>query len=352
MPQARDILVRAPNWTGDLVMATPGFRALRAGFPAARITLQLRAELAPLLSGAPWFDALAPLRGRGARGLGEARALSRRGGFDIGLCLPDSFSAALLLRASGARFVVGYRRGWRRALLHRALPRPGGRRGWIARERHVLGLVEALGAPPQGGHLELFTTAAERAAAESLLSGRGVDAAAPLAVLAPGASYGPSKLWPAERFAQVGDALAQAGAQVLIAGTLAERALCARVAAAMRAPAANLGGALDLGGLKAVLQRARVLLCNDAGARHIAVAFGVPCVVTMGPTALAKTDWNLEQVTVLSADVECSPCYHRVCPIDHRCMTQIPAARAADAALAAFESGGPGRLAAAPGGRR
>ena len=102
---------------------------------------------------------------------------------------------------------------------------------------------------------------------------------------------------------------------------------------------ADLGGALDLGGLKAVLQRARVLLCNDAGARHIAVAFGVPCVVPMGPTALAKTNWNLEQVTVLSAGVECSPCYHRVCPIDHRCMTQIPAAQAAEAALAAFESG-------------
>ena len=43
---ALEILVRGPNWTGDLVMATPGFRALRAGFPGARITLHVRSALA------------------------------------------------------------------------------------------------------------------------------------------------------------------------------------------------------------------------------------------------------------------------------------------------------------------
>ena len=123
-------------------------------------------------------------------------------------------------------------------------------------------------------------------------------------------------------------------AQVI--GTPDERALTARVVAAMREKAADLGGAFGLGALKAVLEHARVLVCNDAGARHVAVAFDVPCVVLMGPTALEKTNLNLERVKVLTADVDCRPCYQRECPIDHRCMTRIGAERVADEALPAL----------------
>src|SRR5690606_16927679 len=132
------------------------------------------------------------------------------------------------------------------------------------------------------------------------------------------------------------DALASAGARVAIVGAPDEAALAGAVAAAMRAPAGQLAGRLDLGGLKAVVRRARVLVCNDAGARHVAVAFGVPVVALFGPTSLAKTAWNLERVRAFAADVDCRPCYHRVCPIDHRCMTRLGVARVASAALSAW----------------
>jgi len=58
----KKILVRASNWLGDVVMATPAFRALRKAFPDAHITLHLREEHIPLLQGSPWFDELLPLR--------------------------------------------------------------------------------------------------------------------------------------------------------------------------------------------------------------------------------------------------------------------------------------------------
>jgi heptosyltransferase-2 len=342
MTEPREILVRGPNWAGDLVMATPGFRALRAAFPAARIRLVVRAGLEPLVAGAPWFDEVIPFAAwrRGPLAvLREGLALRRRhGGFDLGICLPDSFASALHLRAAGARCLVGYAsdgRGW---LLHRAVdaPRVGGRRAWLPRERHVLGLVEAAGARPLGTQLELFVTDAEEARANALLAARGVTADAPLVVLAPGASYGPSKVWPPERFAAVGDALARTGAQVVLLGAPDERVLARRVAAAMARPVADLVGEADLGATKAVIRRARALVCNDAGARHVAVAFGVPCIVLMGPTSLAKTNLNLERVRVLSADVGCRPCYLRSCPIDHRCMTRIEPERVLEAALPAL----------------
>jgi heptosyltransferase-2 len=106
----------------------------------------------------------------------------------------------------------------------------------------------------------------------------------------------------------------------------------------MRAPAALLAGRLDLGATKALLRRARVLVCNDAGARHVAVAVGTPAVVLFGPTSLAKTNLNLERVRALSADVDCRPCYRRQCPIDHRCMTRLAPERAIEAALPALRA--------------
>jgi heptosyltransferase II len=341
--EPREILVRGPNWTGDVVMATPGFRALRAGFPAARITLHLRESQMPLVAGAPWFDAVLPVRSFAARGLAPLReglALRAAHRFDLGLCLPDSFSSALLMRAAVRGEVIGYRRNARRLLLDRAIPlpaAPAGVRGgpWLPRELHVLGLVEAAGCAPRGTHVELFVTAEEEEEAARALAEAGVGADEPIAILAPGASFGPAKQWPAGHFAKAGDALA-GRARIVLVGTPDERALVARVADAMREPAVDLAGRVGLGALKAVVRRARVAICNDAGLRHVAVAFGVPCVVLFGPTSVEKTALNLERVRVLVEDVPCRPCYLRECPIDHRCLVRIAPERAIEAALPAF----------------
>jgi heptosyltransferase-2 len=339
----QEILVRGPNWTGDVIMATPGFRALRAGFPGACITLHLRESQLPLVAGAPWFDEVVPFRSHGRRGLAplrEALALRARRRYDLGICLPDSFSSALLMRAAGVRRVVGYRRGGRRWLLHQAVSLPeGASRGsggpMLPRELHVLGLVEAVGCPARGTHLELFVTDAEQQEAEAVLAAAGVARDEPLAVIAPGASFGPSKQWPPGHFARAADLLAPR-ARIALVGTPAERALCAEVAGAMTSAPVDLSGRIGLGALKAVVRRARVALCNDAGVRHLAVAFGVPCVVLLGPTSLEKTALNLERVAVLTEDVSCRPCYLRECPIDHRCLTRIPPERAAAAATRAL----------------
>jgi heptosyltransferase-2 len=323
-----EVLLRGPNWLGDLVMCTPAFRALREGLPSARITLHLRHELLPVMTGAPWFDELLPVRSyhRGALSMWrEGRALRTERRFDLGICIPDSWSSALLMRAAGVRRVVGYRSSGRELLLHESLapPSDAGPRRLVAREHYALALVESVGAVERGTHLELFTTDDEEARAAALLVERGVDPNDGFVALAPGASYGSSKLWPAKSFARVGDDAAARGLGVVVLGAPGEAVLAGRVVAAMSGPAANLAGALDPGALKAVLRRARVLVCNDAGARHVAVAFGVPCVVMMGPTSLAKTDCNLDRVRVVETDVACRPCYERVCPIDHRCMTRL-----------------------------
>lgn len=333
----REILVRGPNWVGDLVMATPGLRALRAGFPDARISLQLRPGLESLLTECPHVDEIIPVRSyhRGAGALiREGLELRRRGSFDLGICIPESFSSALLLRIAGVRHVVGYAGGARGALLHHAVAVPSvwGARRLVPRELFVLGLMDAVGCKERGTHLELLSSPAEDARVETVLCEHAVTASEPLVVLAPGASFGSSKLWPARSYARVGEALAGRGVRVVLLGGASEAPLTAAVAEAMSERPIDLAGVLDLGEAKALIRRAALMICNDAGARHIAAAFGIPSIVFFGPTSLEKTSLNLDGIEVLQTNDGCRPCYKRSCPIDHRCMTGIDSDQVIDLA--------------------
>ena len=115
---------------------------------------------------------------------------------------------------------------------------------------------------------------------------------------------------------------------MLLIGTAAERDRLGAVQRQMASEAIDLGGVLDLGTLKALLRRTRLLVANDAGARHVAAAFDVPSVIFFGPTSVTKTAENLARTEVLETEHGCRPCYRRECPIDHRCLTSIDVAEA------------------------
>ncbi len=325
---AREILVRGPNWVGDLVMATPGFRALRAACPEARITLQVRQGLGELISGAPWFDEIRDVRSyhQGFASLiSEATELRRTRHYDLGICIPESFSSALLQRIAGVERVAGFGGGLRDLLLRYRVrvPDEWGSRRMVARERFVLRLLEGIGVEEQGTGLELYVTAADEAEGARALAEVAIRESDPFVAMAPGASFGPAKRWPSQAYAQVADALIAAGLRVVLIGAGSEIEIAHEVMGAMEWEASNLVGRVSLGGAKSVVQRSSLMICNDAGARHIAVAFDVPCIVFFGPTSLAKTNLNLARVRVFETDHDCRPCYLRNCPIDHRCMTHI-----------------------------
>ena len=330
----RRILVRCPNHAGDVVMATPGLAALRAAHPEAEIVAHLPAALIPLLEGAGLVDALWPVesRGGGVTALRREAARIAASRFELGIAIPESISSALLLRLGRVAHVVGYARDpVRAALLHERVRAEAGwgRRRLVSRERFVLRLMAAAGAEVGSGppRLRLATTEAEAARLEAALRPLGTDLAAlrrdPPIVLAPGAGFGEAKCWPAESFAALADRLARAGHPICLVGAPGEEALVASVARAMQTRPLVLAGTLDLGALKVLVRGARLLVSNDAGARHVAAAFEVPSVVFFGPTSVAKTPDNLERVEVLETDHACRPCYRRRCPIDHRCLRTL-----------------------------
>ena len=116
-------------------------------------------------------------------------------------------------------------------------------------------------------------------------------------------------------------------------GSASERDLCESVVRAINVPARNFAGQTELAEYIEMAAACRVYLTNDSGAMHIASALGLPTVAVFGATNHITTGPTGPLARVVREQVECSPCMKRECPIDHRCMTRVDAARVADTAL-------------------
>lgn len=322
-------------------MATPGLRALRHAYPEAWIVGQLPEGLLPLLEGSGYCDEFWPVLPRRA-GFTPLRAEAKRLAdvrFDLGILMPESISSALRMRWGRVGQVTGFARDpLRRLLLDEVVPAPRewGRRRLVSRERFVLRLMGAVGVASDDLTLGLVVTDEEEARLDAVLCEQGLGIAElvrdPPIVLAPGASFGTSKCWPADSYGALADRFAGRGRRVILVGGPGEHSRIEAVYVSMKSKPIVLDGVLDLGSLKALIRAARLLIANDAGARHVAAAFDVPSVVFFGPTSVSKTADNLDATLVLETEHDCRPCYLRSCPIDHRCLRSITVDDAEDAA--------------------
>jgi heptosyltransferase-2 len=323
------LVILAPNWLGDAVMALPAIADVRRGLTAAHITVAARAAVVPLFQLVADVDDTIVL-GRGASlarvgSWGQMGAELRNHGFATALLLPNSIHAALLAYRAGIRERWGYGGGVRAQWLTRAVPRiRGGHQADYYRH-----LVAALGFSNGDREPRISVPEPMRAAAEQLLRDAGWNGSTPLVALAPGAAYGGAKRWPPERFGELAARLAADGVAAVLIGSAADSAAAAEVAAAFRSHAGSaaaphdLTGRTDLPALAGVLQRCRALVTNDSGAMHLAAAAGVPVTAVFGPTNEKATHPIGADHAVVVHPVWCRPCMLRECPIDHRCMRGI-----------------------------
>lgn len=320
------IIVRTPNWLGDLMMATGVLRAILERWPEATVDLIVRRghEDLPL-----------PRRGRvlvydrdrsAAGPFGVALA---RSGYDRFYVLPPSFSAAWMAWRSRVPQRFGYRgqfRGFllRPAFAHRARPRS------VHLAREFLDLVDP--ALDLGGHPPRLDV--PETWAEARLAGICRQLPERFVAIAPGAVYGPAKAWPAERYRDLARALRQrTDCPVVIVGTGEEHALGEIVRGAEEG-VLNWCGVTDLPGLVAVLSRAALLVSNDSGAMHVAAALRRPQVAIFGSTSPVWTGPLNPQATVLSRSLPCAPCYERACRPGHTdCLAKVTVEEVLEAAL-------------------
>lgn len=326
--------IRAPNWVGDVVMATPVLAAAHADARFADVRILVRAHLAPLLADAPWSSRIVPL----AKGVDEA-SVYRDLAPDAVMLLSNSFAAAWRARRGGVRTIAGAALGGRRPLLSHAFVPPSidGRRAPIPtahQQRDVAGLFGIL-VPDLHPRLFVREEIVEREHAR--LARLGIDVEAGFVLCCPGAAFGAAKLWPPERFAAALDALwRERGWRGVVTGGPGEEPLLDAVARASTSGAVSLASEpRDLEGLKALCRAARLVLVGDSGPRWCAAAFDVPCVTILGPNFPELTATSLERARVVRVEgLECSPCLERICPLGHhRCMRDLPVERVVDAAL-------------------
>jgi len=336
--EPQKIVVVLPNWIGDVTMASPTLAALRSGLEHAKITYLLRPYLAELVGGSPWYDQLLfwPARSIG-KGNDKQTMLKlirqlRAEQFDTVVLLANSFRSALVASLAKIPRRIGYDRDGRGMLLtDKLLPdRYNGQFLPISAVKYYLGLADYLGCARVGMELTLHTEPQYEQEVDSLYIRHGLERSAAIAVMNPGAGYGPAKCWPAERFAQVGDQLVERfGMQVIIACGPRDKHIAITLAKSMKNRAIALGEpVVGLGTLKALVKRSKLVVTNDTGPRHLAAAFGVPVVTIFGPTDPRWADTLYVKEKQVMVKVDCGPCMKRNCPRkDHRCMLEIPASR-------------------------
>jgi len=332
--------VRAPNWVGDVVMASPVLEAAVGSPRFGRVTIALRAHLAPVLSGGPCADHLLRLpRGRDEEGRDEV-ALLRSLEPDAALLLSNSFGAALRARLAGIPVRAGSSLAGRGLLLtHRVRP-PG---LWGARapvptqhlQRDVAGL---LGIEVPSLRTRLYVDPEARAHAREDLLAAGLPADAGYVFCVPSAAFGAAKAWPPELCARALDRLhEETGLVGVVGGGPGEEPQMHAVASACQHPAVDLAPTRrNLETLKAVVEGAALALVGDSGPRWYASALGTPAVILMGPTAPQVTATTIERCRVLwREDLPCAPCVRRTCPLGHHaCMRGIEVEDVVEAAKA------------------
>ena len=323
------VVLRAPNWLGDAVLALPAMAAVRAHFASTHLTIAAPASVAALFrEGSDAYpDAVVTLPSSHRETITALRA----GRFDIAVLFPNSFRSAWQMRRAGIPERWGYARSSRGWMLTRAAQRPAGTRGQ-GPEHHVdyyRNLVRGLGIPCDDVPPRVEATPRSRESARRVL-GPWADDPAPFVIVAPGAAYGQAKQWPPDRMAALMVRLMRdRGLRIILVGAGHDREAGMQIDAHIRAEASassinvrNLIGQTDLGTLVALAEQARVCITNDSGAMHVASATGCPIVVPFGPTDERVTR-PVGRAEVLTADVFCRPCHLRDCPIDHRCMRRI-----------------------------
>jgi heptosyltransferase-2 len=327
----RRLVVLAPNWLGDAVMALPLVNDLHRAWPATQIVVAARQSVAPLYSMVPAVSDTVVLEGKGGRAaIVHARANATRlagGGFDAALVLPNSFLSAWLAWRADIPERWGIARDLRGKLLTRRLLRL---RHYGHQAEYYQALASALDVPIGPSFAGILVPSAAHSAATALLRESGVAEATRFMVFAPGAAYGRAKQWLPERFAELATMLAARDIMAVLVGAKGDMSACREVSRLARV--IDLSGRTDLATLAGVLSQTDAVVANDSGAMHLAAAVGARVTAVFGPTNDERTrplpaSASAPQPTIVTTDVWCRPCMLRECPIDHRCMTQITAAR-------------------------
>lgn len=330
--RVRSVLVVRLRSIGDTVLATPSLYALRRFLPRAQIDILLEDWVAPLLVGSRDVDRIVTVAR--ARTSARARAVSqlRAANYDVAFNLHGGSTAALMMRATGARHRVGYA-DYRYRWLHNHTAPPASAL-WGREKTHSveqqLGLLGWMGVPVSDRPpTRLPVNAAAAASVARILSGSGASADASLALIHPAAAF-ESKQWAAKNYARIIEhIITDHQLTPVIVAAAHEPDAIADIRRETNAQFISLTN-LALPEVTALAARARIFVGNDSGIAHIAAAVGTPSVVIFGSSNTAHwRPWTIAPSEVVREDMPCAPCAGYTCAqfAAPECIRRVPVTR-------------------------
>ena len=319
------ILIVNVNWIGDTLFSTPFIRAVRDAYPDSYIACLLHPrckemlELNPRLNEIIIYDEEGKHKGLfGKIGL---IACLRNKRFDTAFLLHRSFTKALIVFLAGIKERVGYPTKKRMMLLTKVVEAPSEE---LHKVEYFLNIAKASGLAPKSTSYEFFINDSHKKFVTGLLRGSGISEKDRIVVLCPGGNWDP-KRWPKENFAALADRLSrECGVKIVMSGAKKDLKLVDEIKGMMKSVPVITAGSTTLKDLGALFLRSDLVIANDTGPMHLAVAMRARTIGLFGPTSPAITGpYGEGCYKVISKNDTCDiPCYDVTCT-DNRCMAAI-----------------------------
>ncbi len=329
------IVVRGVNWVGDTIMTLPAWRDLRRIFPSSTITAWVPGNLAALLTVAGVADKVMvfdPSDGGPGTRVFKMASMLRGENFDIAIFFQNAFEAALTAFMAKIPLRVGFPTDLRGPLLSHKIHMPRDIRSrhqvyYYLEITRQLAMAFNSGAdqPPQTPDCAIQLGAPSLKAAQDILTSESLDPRAPLFCLCPGSVNSEAKRWPVDLWAELADHIhRELRGGIVFMGASSEIGLIDEICQRSSAKCVNLAGKTDMIKSMGVMSLCQIVISNDTGSAHMAVASGSKVLTIFGPTIPGATRPFGQSAHIIQGDADCSPCRNFTCPYpDHPCMRSV-----------------------------
>jgi heptosyltransferase-2 len=330
------VLIIAPNWIGDAVMAQPLLKKLAS--QNFEIDVLATPWVAPIFLACPEVQNVINADFKhGGLGISLRRSIAKKlqeKKYDQAYVLPNSWKSALIPWLAKIPVRIGYQGEIRFGLLNRRLKNPP-KQNRPSMVSHYAALAElsneaeinlALDNPKLSVKQEQLSLARQKI--NEILPG-----VSDIFILAPGAEYGPAKQWPLEHFGNLAKSLLENNPHtgIIILGGAKDDVAGQKIIAyinstqpKMATQVQNMCGKISLSESIALVSLAKGMASNDSGMMHVGAAFEVPQVAFFGSSDPKHTPPRSKFATPLWLGLDCSPCHKRQCPLGHlRCLKEI-----------------------------
>ena len=334
----RSIIVRMPNWVGELIMATPILEDLRTTLPNAEITAMCLSHIAPLLEHDPAIDKLFHFSKskKFFRRIEERNIVEKlkKGRYDLGIILTNSFSSAWHFWRGNVHNKTGFKTHYRTPFLdiHPSFPKDRAKQHLVTTYKTLL---TSLNIPISQTAPRLILLEEEIQGAWKFVERFGITKKNKIFGISPGVDYGSARCYFPKRFREIAQCLIKTHPSyvVLFFGKLSQKDLMGKTCANLPYRVVNLAGQTSLRELMALIKICSVFLTNDSGPMHIADSVETPLVALFGPTNPVVSSPYRQSNSIIQKKIACAPCLKKRCFTDHSCMAKISVEEIVEALL-------------------